>query len=177
MEGTATTSRSKVVRWLLIGLSLAAFGIAMLIFAVMPKTIVLIIPDGYRGDILIVKDDQVDVGVRRAGAYWFEVPDAGVLRVRDIMLFRSYPGTPSSSNNFECRERSGFAIAMPGVESRPSMYIDGPMGKAHIVRLTIQSPVEPRAPRIDLAQLECFYESGVPRDFVAPRVIRKSDYE
>lgn len=144
----------------------------MLIFAVLPKTIVLIIPTGYRGDILIVRDDQGDVGVRRAGAYWFEVPASGVLRVRDIELFRGHTGGAGSGSRFECHQQDGLVIRqLSSSPSEPSLMSDGPWGKARITVVSVFLDQSNRGPFVPPKQLEAFWESGIPREFVAPHTI------
>lgn len=172
LEGIAKRRRWRIAKWLLLAMSLAVFGIAMLVFSVLPKTIVLIIPTGYRGDILIVKDVDGEVGERRAGAFWFEVPDSGVVRVRDIELFRGHVGGSGSGNRFECHEKGGRVLRQgKRLPSEPYVFADGPWGDVGITVVAVVQAQSDRGPFVGRDELKEFRRSGVPRDFVAPHVI------
>ncbi|MBY0112394.1 MAG: hypothetical protein K2Y21_06200 [Phycisphaerales bacterium] len=147
-------------------------GIATLVFTVMPKTIVIIIPTGYRGDIVIVKDEQGDVGVHRAGAYWYEAPESCVLRVKDIERFLGHTGGAGSGSRFECHEKNGNVIRQRSLTpSEPSLMADGPWGEARVTVVSVFLDQNSRGPFVPATQLEAFWKSGVPRDFVAPHII------
>lgn len=136
------------------------------------KHVELIVPNGYRGDVLIVKDSEGVVATSRDGAYYFVVPDSGVLRVRDIDLFTNFVGTPSDHNKFTCREVSGMEFTY-GANARnvPTFSLNGPMGKARITVLSIGDKLLRDRRYVDPETLRKFWQQGVPLDYVAPHVI------
>jgi len=126
------------------------------------------IPNGYRGDIVIVQDSSVPNQNIERGGLSFVVPASGVLRVKDSSYFET-----RDAIEILCKEQSGLAVSPQGSGSGgPWFKSYGPIGDYRVVVLSIRTGDGRSNPRISPELRQHFAEQGVPEDFVSPHVIQ-----
>jgi hypothetical protein len=78
------------------------------------KWIVIVLPDGYRGEFRIVKDSEVGKDlVERDGKWVFEIPADGTLRVKDHSPFYQW-------HKMDYRFRDGTRAIVEDLGTRPA---------------------------------------------------------
>ncbi len=78
----------------LVGLVFGSCVVCAVIFyrSLQTHTVVMVIPNGYRGPIKLVLDEQNGVNIERSntGEYRLLIPDSGILRLRNFKLLQSW---------------------------------------------------------------------------------------
>lgn len=125
---------------------------------------IIVIPAGYRGEILIVREHGGSQPRHSWRTYTYEVPPSGVVRAHRLDVLDTYGG----SHQVTCRESDGTSIpAWHGEESSTVSYYL--RGDVHLFRLSVRNGNEHKEFLIPPGLFEEFLARGVPQDYMAPR--------
>ncbi|MBN8598811.1 MAG: hypothetical protein J0L78_14155 [Planctomycetes bacterium] len=152
-------------------------GLGIVIVAVMgtqsEKPAFVVIPTGYRGDIIIVESSDGIEPERVAGTLRYTVPGSGVLRVRSIERLTAYVTTATAeSRGIHCVQQDGLELPNR-ITPHSDLYfsLSGPFGDHQVSVLSVWSKTKSGWPHITSPDLGQMWKSGVPKDFVAPHVL------
>lgn len=168
--------RSRVWWWtccIAIVCGFVGLGIAGLTTRESRKPAFVVIPTGYRGDVIIVESSDGIDPERIAGTLRYTVPESGVLRVKNIDRLTAYVVTaPAYSRDIHCVQQDGLELPNR-IEPLSDLYfsLSGPFGDHRISMLSVWSKSKSGWPRITSPELGRLWKDGVPRDFVSPHII------